>query len=79
MSLEIVQPGDGTKPGYRRELRDRFRILAKRFRQAAMPTTDDKAARLAAQLRANLKRRKEQARGSAAPVTKPDDARPRED
>ena len=40
-----------------------------------MPVTDDKAARLAAQLRANLKRRKEQARGSAAaPVTKPDDA-----
>ena len=45
-----------------------------------MPATDDKAARLAAQLRANLKRRKEQARGSiAAPVTKPDDARPAED
>lgn len=38
-----------------------------------MPATnDDKAARLAAQLRANLKRRKEQARGAA--VTKPDDA-----
>ena len=35
---------------------------------------DEKAARLAAQLRANLKRRKDQARGSAAaPVTKPDD------
>lgn len=44
-----------------------------------MPTTDEKAARLAAQLRANLKRRKEQARGSAAPVTKPDDARVCED
>ncbi|WP_186728963.1 hypothetical protein [Sphingomonas panacisoli] len=40
-----------------------------------MPATDEKAARLAAQLRANLKRRKEQARGGAAsPVTKPDDA-----
>jgi hypothetical protein len=45
-----------------------------------MPATDDKAARLAAQLRANLKRRKEQARGSASPpVTKPDDAGVRED
>ena len=30
-----------------------------------MPATDEKAARLAAQLRANLKRRKEQARGGA--------------
>ena len=40
-----------------------------------MPATDEKAQRLAAQLRANLKRRKDQARGSAAsPVTKPDDA-----
>ena len=40
-----------------------------------MPATDDKAARLAAQLRANLKRRKEQARsGVAAADTKPDDA-----
>ena len=40
-----------------------------------MPTNDEKAARLAAQLRANLKRRKEQARGTAAaPITKPDDA-----
>lgn len=39
-----------------------------------MPATDEKAARLAAQLRANLKRRKEQARGAAsAPITKPDD------
>ena len=45
-----------------------------------MPTTEDKAARLAAQLRANLKRRKEQARGNAAaPVTKPDDAGASED
>jgi hypothetical protein len=45
-----------------------------------MPTNDEKAARLAAQLRANLKRRKEQARGSAAgPVTKPDDAGPLDD
>ena len=45
-----------------------------------MPTTEDKAARLAAQLRANLKRRKEQARGSAAaPVTKPDDVGASED
>jgi hypothetical protein len=36
---------------------------------------DDKAARLAAQLRANLKRRKEQARGVATDErTKPDDA-----
>ena len=35
---------------------------------------DDKAQRLAAQLRANLKRRKEQARGAVAmPVTKADD------
>jgi hypothetical protein len=40
-----------------------------------MSTTDDKATRLAAQLRANLKRRKEQARGAASPpITKPDDA-----
>ncbi|MBN8815612.1 MAG: hypothetical protein J0J06_09215 [Sphingomonas sp.] len=40
-----------------------------------MPATDEKAARLAAQLRANLRRRKEQARGgAAAPMTKPDDA-----
>ena len=45
-----------------------------------MPTTDEKAARLAAQLRANLKRRKEQARGAhRAPVTKPDDAGRRDD
>jgi len=45
-----------------------------------MPTNDEKAARLAAQLRTNLKRRKEQARGSvAAPVTKPDDAAARDD
>ncbi|MBS0478156.1 MAG: hypothetical protein JSR79_02515 [Proteobacteria bacterium] len=49
-----------------------------------MPATDEargeRAARLAAQLRANLKRRKEQARGgAAAPVTKPDDARDGED
>ena len=44
-----------------------------------MPATDEKAARLAAQLRANLKRRKEQARGSvAAPAAKPDDAAPGE-
>jgi len=36
---------------------------------------EEKAARLAAQLRANLKRRKEQARGHAAEAgTKPDDA-----
>ena len=40
-----------------------------------MPANDEKAARLAAQLRANLKRRKEQARGAASvPITKPDDA-----
>ena len=40
-----------------------------------MPTNDKKAARLAAQLRANLKRRKEQARGATTvPITKPDDA-----
>ena len=38
---------------------------------------DDKAARLAAQLRANLKRRKEQARGAAD--TKPDDVAPKDD
>ena len=45
-----------------------------------MPVKDEKAARLAAELRANLKRRKEQARGSAsAPVTKPDDAAPLDD
>ena len=44
-----------------------------------MPANDDKATRLAAQLRANLKRRKEQTRGDppAAP-TKPDDAGPRD-
>jgi len=43
-------------------------------------TTDEKAARLAAQLRANLKRRKEQARGNTAePTTKPDDAAAGED
>jgi hypothetical protein len=40
-----------------------------------MPVKDERAARLAAQLRANLKRRKEQARGAAdPPITKPDDA-----
>jgi hypothetical protein len=40
-----------------------------------MPANDEKAARLAAQLRANLKRRKEQARGVATTAdTKPDDA-----
>ncbi|HEX4694483.1 hypothetical protein [Sphingomonas sp.] len=40
-----------------------------------MPVNDEKAARLAAQLRANLRRRKEQARGAApAAPTKPDDA-----
>jgi len=45
-----------------------------------MPSDDEKAARLAAQLRANLKRRKEQARGLGdAPRAKPDDARARED
>ena len=45
-----------------------------------MSTHDEKAARLAAQLRANLKRRKEQARGTAvAPITKPDDAGRRDD
>jgi hypothetical protein len=45
-----------------------------------MPGPDEKAARLAAQLRANLKRRKEQARGSASvPLTKPDDAARGED
>jgi hypothetical protein len=44
-----------------------------------MSATDEKAARLAAQLRANLKRRKEQARGtSAAPVAKADDVRERD-
>jgi hypothetical protein len=41
---------------------------------------DERAARLAAQLRANLKRRKEQSRGSAAPPdTKGDDADPGRD
>jgi len=45
-----------------------------------MPTTEDKAARLAAQLRANLKRRKEQLRGVASATdAKPDDVRPHED
>jgi len=45
-----------------------------------MPAEEEKAARLAAQLRANLKRRKEQARGLADPPrAKPDDARARED
>jgi hypothetical protein len=40
-----------------------------------MPADDEKAARLAAQLRANLKRRKEQARGLAEePTPKADDA-----
>ena len=44
-----------------------------------MPAKDEKAARLAAQLRANLKRRKEQARGTPPAVpTKPDDAEPRD-
>ncbi len=39
---------------------------------------DEKAARLAAQLRANLKRRKEQARAiAAAPDTKDDDGTPK--
>ena len=41
---------------------------------------DERAARLAAQLRANLRRRKEQARGSAVPEdTKGDDADPGRD
>lgn len=41
---------------------------------------DEKAARLAAQLRANLKRRKEQARGVAAGAdTKPDDVAVKDD
>jgi len=44
-----------------------------------MPANDEKAARLAAQLRANLRRRKEQARGTPpAASTKPDDAGPRD-
>lgn len=43
-----------------------------------MADKDEKAARLAAQLRANLKRRKEQARAiAAAPITKDDDAAPK--
>ena len=45
-----------------------------------MSANDEKAARLTAQLRANLKRRKAQARGAApAAVTKPDDAGPLDD
>jgi hypothetical protein len=44
-----------------------------------MPANDEKAARLAAQLRANLKRRKEQARGTPPDApTKADDAGPRD-
>ena len=40
-------------------------------------TSEDRTARLAAQLRANLRRRKEQARAiTAAPATKGDDAPP---
>ena len=39
-----------------------------------MTANDDKAARLAAQLRANLKRRKEQARALDEATPKPDDA-----
>jgi hypothetical protein len=40
---------------------------------------DEKAARLAEQLRANLKRRKEQARAIAAtPITKDDDDTPKQ-
>ncbi len=45
-----------------------------------MANDDEKAARLAAQLRANLKRRKAQARAIAtAPGTKDDDGRPKRD
>lgn len=45
-----------------------------------MSADDEKAARLAAQLRANLKRRKEQARAFAAvPPAKSGDAGARED
>ena len=45
-----------------------------------MADKDEKAARLAAQLRANLKRRKEQARTiAAAPGAKDDDAPPKQD
>jgi hypothetical protein len=41
---------------------------------------DERAARLAAQLRANLRRRKEQSRGGATPAdTKGDDADPGRD
>ena len=45
-----------------------------RMSAANLGPKDEKAARLAAQLRANLKRRKEQARGAdAGAMTKPDD------
>ncbi len=44
-----------------------------------MTVKDEKAARLAAQLRANLKRRKEQARAiAAAPDAKGDDGTPKQ-
>jgi hypothetical protein len=44
-----------------------------------MADKDEKAARLAAQLRANLKRRKEQARAIATgPDTKDDDGTPKQ-
>jgi hypothetical protein len=39
-----------------------------------MSDQDERAARLAAQLRANLRRRKEQARGQAEPVPDANDA-----
>jgi hypothetical protein len=38
-----------------------------------METADEKKARLAAALRANLRRRKAQARGDDAPLAPPDD------
>ncbi|HEX7695038.1 MAG TPA: hypothetical protein VF409_11145 [Sphingomonas sp.] len=42
-------------------------------------TKEERAAKLAAQLRANLHRRKAQARGTAVETTKPDDARRADD
>ncbi|CAN5347763.1 hypothetical protein BH09PSE4_BH09PSE4_18730 [soil metagenome] len=38
-----------------------------------METRDEKAARMAAALRANLRKRKEQARGSEVPARGPED------